>query len=280
MHRTTNRWQRLIHPLKRIQRFARKPLREKLVALRARSWHLQKLGTPFIPYSGCRAGCLLRDAGERLTSYERTRRVWIDVGAHLGEMTFAPARLDPSLTVFAFEPNLAVAVKRVGLIANFVVLPMAVGEEDGCRPFYVNQHDAASSLLPFDQEGLRNWIGGEQLNVERTVSVSAIRLDTFMELMRIPRIAFLKIDAQGADLAVVRSAGSRLEDIDSITLEVAITPVQLYTGATSKELVVGFLQERDFELVRTVRQSFDQEENLTFVRKPLRDVLVPGRDIP
>jgi len=44
--------------------------------------------------------------------------------------------------------------------------------------------------------------------------------------------------------------------------------------------VVGFLQERDFELVRTVRQSFDQEENLTFVRKPLRDVLVPGRDIP
>jgi len=71
--------------------------------------------------------------------------------------------------------------------------------------------------------------------------VSTIRLDTFMELMEIPRGDFLKIDAQGADLAVVRSAGSRLEDIDSITLEVAITPVQLYEGATSKEPVILFL---------------------------------------
>src|SRR5207247_8845355 len=123
-------------------------------------------------------------------------------------------------------------------------------------------------------------VGCQQLNVERTVWVAAIRRHPCIELMRIARSDFRRSDGEGADLAVVRSAGSRLEDIDSSTREVAITPVQLYTGATSKELVVGFLQERDFELVRTVRQSFDQEENLTFVRKPLRDVLVPGRDIP
>jgi FkbM family methyltransferase len=194
-------------------------------------------------------------------------RTWLDVGAHLGEKTFAAAREDPSLRVYAFEPNLAVAKELIGRLPNYIVLPMAVAERDGCADLYLNMFAAASSLLPFDPEGLRRWSGGEVLKVERAISVPTIRLDTFLELMGLEEVEFLKIDAQGADLAVVRSAGERLRTFARIALEVQVTPVPLYEGGSLRGATVDYLASRGFELASVEKQSRDQEENLVFVRK-------------
>jgi len=195
------------------------------------------------------------------------QRIWIDVGAHLGEKTLAAAERDPILRVYAFEPNLAVAKQLIGRLANFIVLPMAVAERDGCVDFHLNAFAAASSLLPFNPDGLRRWAGGEVLRVERTIAVPAIRLDTFMELMAIEQVEFLKIDAQGADLAVVRSAGGRLRDIERLALEVQVAAVPLYEGGSERWAVVEYLTSRGFALASAERQSLDQEENLVFVRE-------------
>ncbi len=46
------------------------------------------------------------------------------------------------------------------------------------------------------------------------------------------------------DLAVLKSAGSRLRDIAKIALEVDITPVPLYAGAPSNDEVVAFQPKR------------------------------------
>lgn len=196
----------------------------------------------------------------------RPQRVWIDVGAHLGEKTLGPAQEDPSLRVFAFEPNLEVAARLIGRLPNYVVVPMAVTETEGCVDFYLNAFAAASSLLPFDPEGLRRWVGGEVLRVERRLSVPAIRLDRFMDLMRIPAVEFLKIDAQGADLTVVRSAGERLRDVARVALEVQVTPRPLYAGASDRAAVLAYMTDHAFRLESTETQSRGQEENLCFVR--------------
>src|SRR6266851_6233572 len=121
--------------------------------------------------------------------------IWIDVGAHLGEKTFTFAQENPALRVYAFEPNLQLAAQRLGRLPNFVVMPMAVSEQDGCADFYLNAFAAASSLLPFDSAGLIGWRGGEVLKVERKVVVPTIRLDTFLDLMGIADVHFLKSDA-------------------------------------------------------------------------------------
>lgn len=191
---------------------------------------------------------------------------WIDVGAHLGEKTLPAAQSNPSLRVYAFEPNLRVAMQLVGLAPNFIVLPMAVGEKNGTADFYLNSYAAASSLLPFDSAGLQQWIGGDQLRVVEKVDVPVIRLDTFLELAGVQQVDYLKIDAQGGDLAVVRSAGERLRDIARISLEVQITPFALYAGGSEKASVMEFLFQAGFRLDSCERQSFDQEENLTFCR--------------
>jgi FkbM family methyltransferase len=193
-------------------------------------------------------------------------RTWIDVGAHLGEKTLGPAQDDPELRVYAFEPNLPIALSLVGRLPNYVVLPMAVGEQEGSADFYVNSFAAASSLLPFNPAGLERWDGGELLHVEKRITVPVIRLDTFMDLAGIGEVEFLKIDAQGADLAVVRSAGRRLADIARISLEVQVTPVPLYAGGSVKEAVLEHLRAAGFRLESVEAQSRGQEENLTFVR--------------
>lgn len=215
----------------------------------------------------CRLVSACYKVGDELLKFGRPGDVWIDVGAHLGELTFAFARRDPALRVYAFEPNLKLAVQRMGVLRNFVVLPIAVAEENGCAGFYVNRYDFSSSLLPLDPEGVSRWIGGELLREEQKIVIPTIRLDTFMNRAGISKVAYLKVDAQGADLAVVRSAGERLKDINKITLEVSVTPRPLYSGSPQKGEVMRYMTEHHFLLAESETQTHGQEENLTFVRR-------------
>lgn len=194
------------------------------------------------------------------------KRVWLDVGAHLGETTFETARQNADITVFAFEPNLRLASQRFGLIENFIMLPMAVSEKDSFASFYVNSCDEASSLHKFNEKGLDNWVGGNVLSVNNEVFVPTTRLDTFMDRMRIATVEYLKIDAQGGDFNVLLSAGNRLSDIDRITLEVAITDEQLYRGAKDRTEIINYMASNGFQLVHESTQTFGQEANMTFIK--------------
>ena len=71
------------------------------------------------------------------------------------------------------------------------------------RDFYINSFAAAIQLLPFNFQGLEKWIDGDLLRVEQTIAVPTIRLDTFFDRMDIREVEYLKVDAQGADLAVI-----------------------------------------------------------------------------
>ncbi len=210
-------------------------------------------------------GRQLRSAGTEITRRFGTTETWIDIGAHHGESSFPNAQNNPGLRVYAVEPNLRAASKLAGRLANYVVLPMAIAEKDGSADFYVSVYDHASSLLPFNEEGLRTWMG-QDLKIDSVVTVPTIRLDTLMGMLEIEKVDFLKIDTQGMDLAVLRSAGVRLSDIGMIRLEVWVAPIPLYSGAPSKDEVVAFLEGSGFSLVETEKQTDGQEENLTFVR--------------
>jgi FkbM family methyltransferase len=193
--------------------------------------------------------------------------IWLDVGAHLGEKTFSTAADNPRLRVYAFEPNLRMASRLMGQLPNYVVLPMAIAERDGSSTFYLNRYSECSSLLPFVPEGLKEWVGGEVFQVEAALTVPTIRLDTFLNQAGIGKVAYLKTDTQGCDLTVIRSAGERLRDIERISLEVQTTLIPLYRDACRKEEVLAFLTGAGFELISSEKQSHDQEENLTFVRR-------------
>jgi FkbM family methyltransferase len=170
------------------------------------------------------------------------------------------------LTVFAVEPNLRAAAKLAGAAPNYFVVPFAIAERDGCSEFQVNTFEASSSLLPLNEEG-SSANGSHTFIVSETIVVPTLRLDTLMNLAGIEKVDFLKIDAQGMDLAVVKSAGDRLEDIAKITLEVWVGPHPQYRGVATKEEVLRYLNDHGFSLQATQVQTEGNEENLTFVRK-------------
>src|SRR6266851_1056994 len=152
----------------------------------------------------------LRETFGRWARSRSYRRIWIDVGAHEGELTFPFAAVDPKLLVYAFEPNLQAASRIMGRLRNYVVLPIAVAEHDGSAELQLNAYEQSSSLLPPDAAGLESWVSEQSFNVVESVTVPTMRLDTFMNRAGIESVDFLKIDAQGLDLEVVKSAGDRL----------------------------------------------------------------------
>lgn len=209
-------------------------------------------------------GRALQRIGTELQVRAGIKGTWIDVGAHHGEVTLWCAQQNPGLKVYAFEPNLRAASSLFGRAPNYIVIPFAVDETDGNSEFHLNSLEGASSLLAMDENARRSWKGGEALREESIVSVPTIRLDTFMSMAGIARVDFLKIDTQGNDLAVIRSAGQRLRDIRKITLEIDVASKRLYKGSPSKQEVLSFLQAAGFRLVSNELQSYGQEENLTF----------------
>ena len=196
----------------------------------------------------------------------QVNEVWVDVGAHLGEGTLDAAIENPRLLVFAFEPNWALARRIMGVAPNFVVLPMAVSDIDGTAEFFINASDGSSSLARMEASGVAHWKDFDY-TVQSKVLVPTIRIDTFMNVAGLRTIDFLKIDAEGVDLRVAQSAGSRLSDIRKIKLEVDTAPDRLYEGAPRHDAVVSFFTAHDFALTDTDTQNDERQENLTFTRR-------------
>lgn len=225
--------------------------------------------------------------------------VIVDVGAD-GDDYYQTARLNPTLTVYAFEPHFRkwvnVTIERqLGVLPNYIMIPMAVAEMDGFAPFNLNGpgpgepggpgDSGASSLLPFAEEGFRCWEKTdpnyrEKVDTKMQVLVPTIRLDTFMKVMNLTKIDFLKVDAQGYDYYVVKSAGERLKDIKRVRLEVQITPVQLYAGAKDKAEIIAFMEENGFALVGAIEQNEGREENLHFERMEGTPYLKGAKESP
>jgi FkbM family methyltransferase len=207
----------------------------------------------------------LRETVVKWARARKYRRIWIDVGAHEGETTFPFAAADPSLLVYAFEPNLRAASRIMGRLRNYVVLPIAIAERDGSAELQLNAYEQSSSLLPADDAGVKSWITEAEFKVIGSVTVPTMRLDTFLNGAGIASVDFLKIDAQGLDLDVVKSAGDRLKDVAKVQLEATTVAYRQYVGAPGKSVIVDYMQSNGFRLAGEEIQTHGQEANLTFL---------------
>ena len=188
----------------------------------------------------------------------------VDIGAHDGSVFSLPYAKDRNNLVYAIEPipELAEKIRSYGL-PNLHVFCAAIGEEEGLATFYLNQDTQTSSLLPSNADGV--WMPYvDSLKTIKTLEVSVVRLDNFMKSNRIVEIDLLKVDAQGYDLQVIKSAGDLIRKVKRIQLEVQITP--LYKGSASKYEILEYLEASGFRLVSTRFQTEGLEENLEFIR--------------
>ena len=181
---------------------------------------------------------------------DEVKSVILDVGlssdAHQSEVLL---RNNPSACVFGFEPliehiqniehersNHGIRLNPSRINKNMFIVPCALSDQDGPiqKSFYVTKEDSGCSSLLIP----------ETLSVSFQESVTVYALRQFLALLpwsKFGYVDYIKIDAQGSDLDIVRGAHPYTKQIFMITVELSI---EQYRGVrnSTKSTILFFLK--------------------------------------
>jgi len=170
-----------------------------------------------------------------------------DVGANRGQFALVCRRAKPDARIVAFEPLPGPAQvfravfdedERVRLHQS------ALAPQRGQMMMHVSAHDDSSSLLPISSVQTWNFPGTEAV---ATQSVPTGPLSDFVTSADLGMRSLLKIDVQGFELEVLRSAEALLPQFRWIYAECSFVP--LYERQALADQVITWLSDRQFDLV-------------------------------
>jgi FkbM family methyltransferase len=207
--------------------------------------------------------------------------VAFDVGAHAGEYATRLRNIGYRGRIISFEPQteaFAALSKRAMLDPYWEVHRLALGDQEGEKLMNISQNSVSSSLLPIlpnilTVEPTIAGIGTERVRVAVLDRIYRNLTDTSEHK------AFLKIDAQGYEPAVLAGAREFLSCCVAVQLELALIPS--YQNQTLLPEMIGLMRKREFELVYLERGFSDErtgyliEADGIFVRAELLE-----RDFP
>jgi len=179
----------------------------------------------------------------------------IDVGANYGGFSLEIAMRNPACHVLAIEaePFLAESLKKNAIsldLDNHEVVNFAVNEAEGEFDFYVSElgDHGTSSLLPFSNTNINEdeyWKGRTDLYHSKKFKVKAKPLEKILDNYHFDNIKFIKIDVQGLDVSVLKSAGKYLNKIHSGMLEVPSVLTKSLYDHTEEDLLAALIYLRD-----------------------------------
>jgi len=197
------------------------------------------------------------DAAVALLKPDRLEElVVVDVGAHVGESLYAiKTRVAGKLRYIGLEPNpLAyeklsqLTGKLTGRNCSVTVLNAAAGSDDGRAKFQVTRASAVCGILkPVDGLSARVPSGDHEITKELDVELTTI--ETLARTYSLGRIDFLKVDAEGYDLHVLRGARALLTSgrIYSVMAEVFFVPYR--TGQAYFWDIAKFMEDVGYHFV-------------------------------
>jgi FkbM family methyltransferase len=172
----------------------------------------------------------------------------VDIGAR-GGIEDHWSQFGPHIRAYGFEPD-GTECDRLNRSGDQTVeyIPLAAGSTTGERRFYVTHDPLCSSLFPPIEQLARERPRLAEMRVHKIVTVQTRTIDDWAREYHISHLDHLKLDAQGAELAILEGSASSLGTIRSIKLEVQFN--RLYDGAPLFGQIDLFLRERGFVLWR------------------------------
>ena len=170
----------------------------------------------------------------------------IDVGAHRGDVAEALDFLYQPRRLLVVEPNpdqTEPLRRRFAGRPHIQITAACLGAAEGETAFFVHEFGAASSLFEC-RPGQLAQLGFSERRHRITVRMTT--LERILEGNPDRMIDLLKLDCQGAELAVLKGAGPRLRDIRFVFCEVAFDSI--YAGAPLFADVHSFLRAAGFAL--------------------------------
>lgn len=186
-------------------------------------------------------------------------RVIFDVGANRGTTTTRYRQLFPDATVHAFEPLPAFhgAFRQSHENDKRVVLVnQALSDVVTLSDFHVNRGPDTSSLLPSGKIGARS---DRACQTVETITVATNTVDLYCAANGISRIDILKMDAQGAELQVLRGAQALLaaKRIGLIYTEAFFQ--EQYKAQPLFEDLAAFLRDFDYHVEDIYEPYYNQK---------------------
>lgn len=178
-------------------------------------------------------------------------RTILDVGANLGDLTVHFLRRFPGARVFAFEPhpeNVVQLRSRVGCVDGVTVVEAAVGAEAARLSLFVREGTVNHSLVESEVDEVRG-----------VLTVDVVSLDDFTGHHGIDTVDLLKVDVEGAELAV-------LDGAESILSRGRVRAVQIEVGFgafNSKHVPFARIDERMRALEMELFGIYDQRREFT-----------------
>lgn len=154
--------------------------------------------------------------------------VVVDIGAHVGYYTLLAAKqVGPTGKVYAFEPepgNHTILLKNIGMNSydNVVATPMAVSDQTGSSTLYITALDSG-----------RHSVYHHGLPEKGIATVETTTLDVFLESEGWPSIDLIKIDVEGAEVAVLDGMNQLMEKNSDLKLIVEFNPALLQNGGVA-----------------------------------------------
>lgn len=152
--------------------------------------------------------------------------------------------------IYSFEAN----PNQIKIMKNNInesnvdidVINSAVSCENGEIDFYYSGDDnpGASSIYKFSHNS--DAIEHTDAHSEKLMHVKSIRLDEWMKNENLSSIDLLLIDTQGSELDVIKSLGSKINNVKKIILEGQY--VQLYENTPLIDEINDFLVKNNFKL--------------------------------
>ncbi len=174
--------------------------------------------------------------------------VMIDIGANEGVTIRRMLDEFPRGTVYAFEPapeTYQLLCRNVAGDGRVRTFALAAGSRNGTVDFHVTENNWCSSVLQPSNLGKRYY--GDWYNTRRTVQARVVRLDDWAKGEGVERVDFLKVDAQGYDLEVLKGAEGLLRSgVRALNCEFQFAPE--YEGCASYSQIDQFLVGCGFAL--------------------------------
>lgn len=230
------------------------------------------------------------DPGGLLVLPRDVRRIIIDVGTAEHSDFDHLLRHDPYLLVIGIEPLESDIEKaergarrelHPSLLRRFWLLRAAIAQAElgPCAAFHRTADPHCSSLFapdPAAEVAGAEGAAGDCSAVTKVDHVAVLPLKELLRRLPIEEVDLIKIDAQGADLEVIRSAGQYLPRVREVHLECQDLPRGdarlLYKHGHTKSEVLRFMSQRGFKLKGCGFNTADGsphpllEENCVFIR--------------
>src|SRR5690349_5230678 len=175
----------------------------------------------------------------------------LDVGANAGQYRdFLRERVQYAGTIVSFEPisrHVEALRERSRGDRNWHVEGYALGSKEGSLQINVMVSDQFSSFLEPDHDRVGDYAA---LNVADHAGTVAVRtLDEVLPALQ-ERLGFkrpyLKIDAQGFDIEVLRGAAKSLPAMKALQTEASVRGI--YKGMPGYTEIIHYLDERGFDI--------------------------------